>query len=94
MSAIRGSNNPTTDAGTASGGAGAAPNRRRGTSRPTRHRPSLHRGEAKYGWLFITPPIIIIGIFLVVPVLLAIWVSVSDWSGLGSPLNPQVSFAD
>lgn len=92
MSAIRGSNNPTTDAGTASGGAGAAPNRRRGTSRPNRHRPSLHRGEAKYGWLFITPPIIIIGIFLVVPVLLAVWVSVSDWSGLGSPLNPQVSF--
>ncbi|MBG6058893.1 multiple sugar transport system permease protein [Cryobacterium sp. MP_M5] len=92
MSAIRGSNNPTTDAGTASGGAGAAPNRRRGTSRPSRNRPSLHRGEAKYGWLFITPPIIIIGIFLVVPVLLAVWVSVSDWSGLGSPLNPQVSF--
>ncbi|TDW30333.1 carbohydrate ABC transporter permease [Cryobacterium psychrophilum] len=87
MSTIRGSNNPTTDAGPAPGGAGAAPNRRRGKSRP-----SLHRGEAKYGWLFITPPIIIIGIFLVVPVLLAIWVSVSDWSGLGSPLNPQVNF--
>ncbi|TFD82577.1 carbohydrate ABC transporter permease [Cryobacterium fucosi] len=87
MSAIRGSTNPTTDAGTASGGAGSAPNRRRGTSRS-----SVHRGEAKYGWLFITPPIIIIGVFLVVPVLLAIWVSVSDWSGLGSPLNPQVSF--
>ncbi|WP_241981385.1 carbohydrate ABC transporter permease [Cryobacterium algoritolerans] len=52
----------------------------------------MHRGEAKYGWLFISPPIIIIGIFLVVPVLLAVWVSVSDWSGLGSPLNPQVSF--
>ncbi|MCY7403782.1 MAG: sugar ABC transporter permease [Cryobacterium sp.] len=87
MSTIRGSIKPTPGAGTAPGGAGAAPNRRRGTSRP-----SLHRGEAKYGWLFITPPIIIIGIFLVVPVLLAIWVSVSDWSGLGSPLNPQVSF--
>jgi multiple sugar transport system permease protein len=87
MSAIRGSNNPTSDAVTAPGGAGAAPSRRR-----RRRSPSLHRGEAKYGWLFITPPIIIIGIFLVVPVLLAIWVSVSDWSGLGSPVNPRVNF--
>jgi len=92
MSTIRGGIIPVAATSTASVPAGAAPNRRGDTSRPTPQRRSLHRGEAKYGWLFISPPIIIIGVFLVVPVLLAIWVSVSDWSGLGSPLNSQVSF--
>ncbi len=52
----------------------------------------IRSGEARYGWLFTAPAIIIIGIFLVLPILLALWVSFSDWSGLGSPLNPQVEF--
>ena len=40
--------------------------------------------------MFVAPPIIIIGVFLVVPILLALWVSFSDWGGFGSPLNPDV----
>jgi len=79
MRAIRGSVTPATDAA-ASTGVGAAPNRRR----------DLRRGEAKFGWLFVAPPIVIIGVFLVVPILLALWVSFSDWGGFGSPLNPDV----
>ncbi|WP_081882257.1 carbohydrate ABC transporter permease [Cryobacterium sp. MLB-32] len=92
MGTIRGGIIPVAATSTASVRAGAAPNRLGNRPRPTPRRRSLHRGEAKYGWLFISPPIIIIGVFLVVPVLLDIWVSVSDWSGLGSPLNPQVNF--
>jgi len=46
----------------------------------------IHKGEGSAGWLFIAPAVIIIGLFLVVPILLALYVSFSDWNGLGSPL--------
>lgn len=59
--------------------------RRRGAS-------GLRRGEAAAGWLFTAPVIAILGIFLLVPVLMALWVSVSDWAGRGSPLSGSVSF--
>ena len=36
--------------------------------------------------------IIILGLFLVLPILMALWVSVSDWTGRGSPFNSEVSF--
>lgn len=48
------------------------------------------RGEATAGWLFVLPVILILGTFLLVPVLMALWVSFSDWSGRGSPLSPTV----
>lgn len=43
--------------------------------------------ETRYGWAFTAPAILIIGVFLVLPILLALWVSFSDWNGLGSPLG-------
>jgi multiple sugar transport system permease protein len=46
----------------------------------------IHKGEGRAGWLFVAPAILIIGLFLVVPILLALYVSFSDWNGLGSPL--------
>ena len=52
----------------------------------------LRRGEAAAGWLFTAPVIAILGVFLLVPVLMALWVSVSDWAGRGSPLSGDVSF--
>lgn len=59
--------------------------RRRGVS-------GLRRGEAAAGWLFTAPVIVILGVFLLIPVLMALWVSVSDWAGRGSPLSGSVSF--
>jgi multiple sugar transport system permease protein len=47
----------------------------------------IRRGEARYGWAFVTPPIVILGTFLVVPIVLALYVSFSNWNGLGSPLE-------
>lgn len=44
------------------------------------------------GWLFVSPAVVIIGIFLVVPVIMAAWVSVSDWTGRGSPFSGDVNF--
>ena len=34
----------------------------------------------------------VLGLFLLLPVLMALWVSFSDWSGRGSPLSPDVGF--
>ncbi len=60
------------------------------------HRPPRRHGvrghENAQGWLFITPMLVILGLFLVVPVLMAAWVSVSDWTGRGSPLSAGVGF--
>ncbi|WP_269936545.1 carbohydrate ABC transporter permease [Arthrobacter sp. HY1533] len=44
------------------------------------------------GWLFTGPMLIILGLFLVVPVGMALWVSFSDWTGRGSPFASTVSF--
>lgn len=52
----------------------------------------IRGGEASRGWLFISPALIIIGLFLVLPIILALWVSFSDWNGLGSPLSGNTSF--
>lgn len=44
------------------------------------------------GWLFITPMMVILGLFLVAPIFMALWVSVSDWTGKGSPFGSGVNF--
>ncbi len=53
---------------------------------------AVNRGQALSGWLFTAPVLIILGLFLLIPVLMAAWVSVSDWTGRGSPLSPSVHF--
>lgn len=55
-------------------------------------RSGIRRGEALAGWVFTLPVILILGVFLLVPVLMALWVSLSDWSGRGSPFSSNVSF--
>ncbi|MCU4672459.1 carbohydrate ABC transporter permease [Microbacterium fluvii] len=52
----------------------------------------LRRGEGVAGWIFVLPILVILGVFLFLPVLMALWVSFSDWSGRGSPLSSNVSF--
>lgn len=52
----------------------------------------IRRGEARSGWLFIAPSVLITLVFLVIPIVLALWVSFSDWNGFQSPLNPRVNF--
>ncbi|MCG2799647.1 MAG: sugar ABC transporter permease [Cellulomonas sp.] len=36
--------------------------------------------------------LVLLGVFLVVPVAMALWVSFSDWNGRGSPLSSDVGF--
>ena len=57
-----------------------------------RHHDGIHRGQARSGWLFTAPTLILLGLFLVIPIFMALWVSVSDWNGNGSPFTSSVNF--
>jgi len=52
-----------------------------------RREPGIRGHEAAAGWLFLAPVIVILGVFLVLPIVMALWVSFSDWNGNGSPLG-------
>jgi len=56
------------------------------SSMTTRRRSAKYRGSAA-GWAFVSPAVIVLGLFLLLPILMAAWVSVSNWSGRGSPLS-------
>jgi multiple sugar transport system permease protein len=60
--------------------------------RPRAGLSGVRRGEAASGWLFTAPVLIILGVFLVIPVIMALWVSFSDWGGRGSPFSSGVHF--
>ncbi len=52
----------------------------------------IRRGETAAGWIFTAPVVIILGVFMLIPVLMAVWASLSDWGGRGSPFSDSVSF--
>ncbi|WP_240977160.1 carbohydrate ABC transporter permease [Knoellia koreensis] len=43
--------------------------------------------EGIAGWLFVSPMIIILGLFLVIPVVMALWVSLTNWNGSVNPFQ-------
>jgi multiple sugar transport system permease protein len=59
---------------------------------PSGRRPGGSSRQGLAGWMFVAPMLVILGLFLVVPVLMAAWVSVSDWNGHGSPFGADVGF--
>lgn len=56
------------------------------------HHARLGSEQASAGWLFVLPMVVVLGIFLFLPVIMAAWVSVSDWTGRGAPWGGSVSF--
>ncbi len=52
----------------------------------------IRRGQTRAGWLFVLPTLIVLGLFLAVPVVMALWVSFTDWNGRGSPFASGVGF--
>jgi multiple sugar transport system permease protein len=63
--------------------------------RPARRRVragGVTRGLTGTGWLFVAPGVGLVVLFVFLPVLLAFWVSLTDWSGRGSPLSGDVGF--
>jgi multiple sugar transport system permease protein len=57
-----------------------------------RHHGGINKGQSRSGWLFTAPTLILLGLFLVIPILMALWVSLSDWNGNGSPFTSAVNF--
>lgn len=70
-------------------GTGRAP--RGGVPGAGRRRGAPQR-QSGAGWLFVTPVLVVLGLFLVVPIVMALWVSFTDWSGRGSPFSTGVGF--
>ncbi|WP_375390123.1 carbohydrate ABC transporter permease [uncultured Amnibacterium sp.] len=60
--------------------------------RPRRRRGGIRRGQTASGYLFTAPAVILLVVFLAIPILMALWVSVSDWGGRGSPFSSDVRF--
>jgi multiple sugar transport system permease protein len=54
---------------------------------PGRSGRGIRTREGRAGWLFVAPVIIVLGVFLVAPIFMALWVSLSDWQGQGNPLG-------
>jgi multiple sugar transport system permease protein len=49
--------------------------------------PGIRGHQAAAGWAFLLPVIVILGLFLLLPIAMAIWVSFSNWTGNGSPFG-------
>jgi multiple sugar transport system permease protein len=43
------------------------------------------RERAAAGWLFMTPTVIVFGVFIIIPILFAIYFSLTDWNGISPP---------
>ncbi len=63
------------------------------TSRaPRGNRKGQGQRQSVPGWLFVTPTLVVLGLFLVIPIVMALWVSFTDWTGRGSPFSSRVGF--
>lgn len=63
------------------------------SGRPARSGQKGRFGERNLvGWLFVAPTLAVLGVFLFVPIVMALWVSFSDWNGRGSPFAGGVGF--
>jgi len=52
----------------------------------------IRGNEGVAGWLFVLPVVVILGVFLLLPILMAFWVSLTGWEGQGSPFKSGVPF--
>lgn len=48
------------------------------------------RQDAVTGWLFMSPVILIFGVFLVIPIIFALYFSLTDWNGISPPLEANL----
>ena len=60
--------------------------------RSPRRGSSIRGRQAAAGWLFTAPVILLVVLFLVIPMVMALWVSVSNWTGIGSPFSADVKY--
>ncbi len=58
-----------------------------------RRRTGIYGRQAQAGWLFVAPVVAILGLFLLLPIFMALFVSFTDWNGQGSPFTGEVPMA-
>ncbi|MFB7310500.1 carbohydrate ABC transporter permease [Streptomyces sp. NPDC056192] len=86
---MRASGTPRT---TGSPGAPDSAPGRTGTTAKARPRRAGLRGEGTWGWLFVSPMVLVLGLFMVLPILMALWVSLLHWDGQSNPFSGQADF--
>lgn len=60
---------------------------------PGRSRSRTTRGrEGLWGWLFVSPMVLGLGLFMALPILMAAWVSLLNWNGQSNPFTPDADF--
>lgn len=45
-----------------------------------------------WGWLFVSPMVVVLGLFLLLPILMAAWVSLLHWNGQSDPFTSAADF--
>ncbi|MCM2580006.1 carbohydrate ABC transporter permease [Streptomyces meridianus] len=68
------------------------PPKRRAPRSPEPGTRNLRRGEGLWGWLFVSPMVTVLGLFLLLPILMAAWVSLLDWDGQSNPFTADARF--
>ena len=65
------------------------------TRHPVRTTPrtGIYGRQGSAGWLFVAPAMVILGVFLLLPILMAVFVSFTRWNGQGSPFTSSVPLA-
>ncbi|MFI5888751.1 carbohydrate ABC transporter permease [Actinoplanes sp. NPDC051513] len=53
----------------------------------------IRGNERGAGWLFVAPAVAVLGVFMLLPIFMALWVSLTRWNGQGSPFTSSVPFA-
>ncbi len=61
-------------------------------ARSPRRSGGIRSNERVVGWLFVAPVVLVLGLFMLLPILMALWVSLTDWNGQGSPFTGGVPF--
>jgi multiple sugar transport system permease protein len=54
-----------------------------------RIRRDRRKGESLWGWLFLSPVLVLLLIFVIAPIALALYVSFTKWNGQGGPFSKQ-----
>ncbi|MFJ4923385.1 carbohydrate ABC transporter permease [Streptomyces sp. NPDC088725] len=79
------------DIGAAGTGAGDG-GRRGGGGRAGRRRAGIRGRQGMWGWLFVSPMVIVLGLFLLLPIGMALWVSLLNWNGQSNPFTTAADF--
>ncbi|WP_223187248.1 carbohydrate ABC transporter permease [Streptomyces sp. CBMA29] len=48
--------------------------------------------QGLWGWLFVSPMVVVLGLFLLLPIGMALWVSLLHWNGQSNPFSGAADF--